>query len=255
MPLGRKVHNQTFRRRPGRMDVGVAFAKQHERHVAPEQTRSGDNDRFKHGPRIGRRLADDAQYLCGRGLPRERLPRFVDVPRVHHRDLSLNGEALNERDLPVGERTNLPSKEIDDPDDGAALAQRHTEVSSDAADLDAGDGQGNPVAVGLGCGKVGDVKKGPLLDGSAEDLRRRNRLAIEEFEIGHGEVASADRARSIAVEEPHAAEGRPAEPHCPFHDRFEHRREIALRRIDDLEHFGRRGLLRDRLVALGERGH
>ena len=59
------------------MDVSVAFAEQHERHVAAEQTRSGDNNQFKHGPCIGRRLADDLQDLGRRVLPRQRLGEFT----------------------------------------------------------------------------------------------------------------------------------------------------------------------------------
>ena len=40
--------------------------------------------------------------------------------------------------------------------------------------------------------------------------------------------------------------------HCFFEHRVEHRREVAGRRIDDLQHLGRRGLLLQRLARLGQ---
>jgi len=75
--LGREVRHRAFRRRPGRVNIGVAFAKQHERHVAAQKSRRRDDDPLKHRLRVGRRLADDAEDL-GRGrLPRHRLGEFA----------------------------------------------------------------------------------------------------------------------------------------------------------------------------------
>ncbi len=145
--LGSEVRDWTLRRRPGRMDVGVAFAKQHERHVAPEQTRGGDNDPFEHRPRVGRRLADDAEDLGRRGLPRQRLLRLVDEPCVLHRDLRLDGEGLRERDLPVAERPGRLAPEHDNSEDDAVLAHRHSDESPDPAKFDACNRQGIPLAV------------------------------------------------------------------------------------------------------------
>src|SRR5215469_671367 len=44
-----------------------------------------------------------------------------------------------------------------------------------------------------------------------------------------------------------------AEAHCLFEHRIEYGREVARRRVDDLQYLGGRGLLSERLVALGQR--
>ena len=43
-----------------------------------------------------------------------------------------------------------------------------------------------------------------------------------------------------------------AQPHCLFQHRVEHRREIAGRGVDDLQHLGGRGLLLQCLARLGD---
>jgi hypothetical protein len=45
--------------------------------------------------------------------------------------------------------------------------------------------------------------------------------------------------------------GGPTKTHRPFEHRIEHRREIAGRRIDDLQYLSARGLLSERLVSFG----
>ena len=46
-------------------------------------------------------------------------------------------------------------------------------------------------------------------------------------------------------------EGGPAQPHRLFQHRIEHRRQIAGRGVDDLQHLGGRGLLFQRLALFG----
>ena len=48
------------------------------------------------------------------------------------------------------------------------------------------------------------------------------------------------------------AEGSPAQPHRLFQHRVEHRRQIAGRGVDDLQHLGGRGLLLQRLALFGD---
>ena len=59
------------------------------------------------------------------------------------------------------------------------------------------------------------------------------------------------RREALAVIGRHEPESGLAEAHRLFEHRVEHRREIAGRGIDDLQHLGGRGLLLQRLVAFG----
>src|SRR6516165_8533722 len=65
-------------------------------------------------------------------------------------------------------------------------------------------------------------------------------------------AAGRYRAKAFAVVGPQPAERSAAEAVRLFQDRIEHRREFALRGIDDAEHFRRRRLLLQRLPRLGE---
>ena len=63
--------------------------------------------RVEHRREIAGRRIDDLQDLGGRGLLLQRLARLGDQPRVLHRDDRLRREVLQQRDLLVGERTDL----------------------------------------------------------------------------------------------------------------------------------------------------
>ena len=60
-----------------------------------------------------------------------------------------------------------------------------------------------------------------------------------------------DGAKLISVVELKAPVRDVTEAVAAFQDRVEHRREVAGRGIDDLQHLGSRGLLLQRLVTLG----
>ena len=67
------------------------------------------------------------------------------------------------------------------------------------------------------------------------------------------EIRSAtgcDRATEIALDPKNVAIRRTAQTQRLLQNRVEHRREVAGRRIDDLQHLGGRGLPSERLVAL-----
>ena len=59
------------------------------------------------------------------------------------------------------------------------------------------------------------------------------------------------RSEVFAIINQQAAEIGRAEIMCLLQHRVEHRREVAGRGIDDLQHLGGRGLLLQRLVTLG----
>ena len=58
--------------------------------------------------------------------------------------------------------------------------------------------------------------------------------------------------KRIAVVRAKRTTNRFAEPHGLFEHRVEHRREVAGRGVDDLQHLGGRGLLLQRLARLGQ---
>jgi hypothetical protein len=64
-------------------------------------------DRVEHRLDICRRAADDAQDLGRRGLPVERLLRFVEQADVLDRDHRLVGEDLQQPHVLVGEQARL----------------------------------------------------------------------------------------------------------------------------------------------------
>ena len=66
------------------------------------------------------------------------------------------------------------------------------------------------------------------------------------------EAAHGDAAKLLAVPELQAATDGAAQRVRLFHDRLEHRHEVAGRAVDDLQHLGRRSLLLQRLARLGD---
>ena len=138
----------------------------------------GFDDPFEHGPRVGRRLADDAQDFGGRGLPLQRLPRLVDEPRVLHRDQRLARERARKRDLPVRIRPNLVAIEGENAHDLPAVDERHDKDRPGSVDLDAADDQGNPVLVGLRRLEILNVEKGSILGVAAQEVHGGHGLEV-----------------------------------------------------------------------------
>jgi hypothetical protein len=71
-----------------------------------------------------------------------------------------------------------------------------------------------------------------------------NPIAKTRFAI-HG-----TKMKAFTVPNSENAERRLAQPRSLFEHRLEDRREVAGRTVDDLQHLGGRGLLRQRLVTL-----
>ena len=70
--------------------------------------------------------------------------------------------------------------------------------------------------------------------------------------IGGSRASNGGRWKLFAVKSEEDTERRIAQPRRLFEHRIEHRREIAGRRVDDLQHLGGRGLLLQRLAGLGD---
>ena len=65
----------------------------------PAQHPSALGDRIEYGLHVGRRTADDLENLRRRRLPLQRLPGFVEQPRILDRDHRLVGEGLQQGDF------------------------------------------------------------------------------------------------------------------------------------------------------------
>ena len=63
--------------------------------MSASQSRAADfSKRIEHGLQIERRAADDLEHVGGGGLLLQRLPQFVEQPRVLDGDDGLGGEVL-----------------------------------------------------------------------------------------------------------------------------------------------------------------
>src|SRR6516165_10576742 len=87
---------------------------------------------------VAGRAVDDLQYLGGRGLLLQRLARFVDQPRILHRNDRLRREILQQRNLLVGERPDLLMVGSNRAEDRVVLNERHHQQGPHTTELDGG---------------------------------------------------------------------------------------------------------------------
>ena len=134
------------------------------------------------------------------------------------------------------------------------LQQRHEQAGAGAAELDQRDAVGVAALIGLGGDEVGNVDD-PL---SFKDPRRTGSRSIDSrgvagivLGVSRRHAPCRSKAKALAVVGSQLAELRAAQPHRLFEHRVENRGEVAGRGIDDLQYLGGRGLLSERLVALG----
>ena len=127
------IGNQTLRCHSGRGEEEVALAKQDNRHFAAEHMPGSFDNPFEHGPGVGGRLADDPQDLGRRRLPRQRLLRFVEEPRVLDCDDRLIGEGLQEFHVVRGEGARFLARHADHAYAGAVAHQRREQHAAIAA--------------------------------------------------------------------------------------------------------------------------
>ena len=92
----------------------------------------GRKDRFQ----LARRRADDAQDIRCRGLLLQRLPQFIEQPRVLDGDDGLSGEALHECDLLASEGAHFRSVDADGTDQFIVFEHRHCDKAARAGHPD-----------------------------------------------------------------------------------------------------------------------
>ena len=106
-------------------------AKSQHHIIDPTNPRRALDDGVEHRLHVGRRAADDAEHLGRRRLMLQRLAQFrvallefLEQPHVLDGDDRLVGEGLQQRDLLLGERTDLQSANMNHPDGDAFAQQR-----------------------------------------------------------------------------------------------------------------------------------
>ena len=91
--------------------------------MSASQSRAADSTSvLQHGLQIEGRAADDLEHVGGGGLLLQRLPQFVEQPRVLDGDDGLGGEVLHQRDLLVGEWPNFLAVDRDCPTSSSSLS-------------------------------------------------------------------------------------------------------------------------------------
>ena len=102
---------------------------------------------FEHGRKdrlqLAGRRTDDAQDIRRRRLLLQRLPQFIEQPRVLDGDDRLRGKIPHQCDLLVGKRLHLLPIDVDGADQHIVLEHWHGEQCADAGQFDAGDGEGS----------------------------------------------------------------------------------------------------------------
>src|SRR6516165_10810324 len=101
--------------------------------------------RLEHGLKFARRRADDAQYLGGRRLLLQRLPQFIEQPRVLDGDYGLGGEVRHQRYLLLGGWCNLLEVNSDKADYFRVPEHRDAKQSANPATSAAATGSGSPI--------------------------------------------------------------------------------------------------------------
>jgi hypothetical protein len=212
--------------------------------------------------KIEGRAADDLQHVAGRGLVLERflqvagaLLQLAEQPRILHRDHRLRGEILQQRDLLLGERPNLPAVDHNVAEHPSVLQQRHQKVGAGASEIDQSEAIGVAALIGLGGNEVGDVNK--ALTG--QDARRPGAGPINAqvapcvvLNISGRHPVCRGQTEPLAVIGAQLAEGTAAQAQRFRQHRIEHRGEVAGRAVDDLQYLGSRRLLLQGLARLGD---
>ncbi|MFZ1152920.1 MAG: hypothetical protein WAR76_24835 [Xanthobacteraceae bacterium] len=105
----------------------AALVQKNNRIISVAMPRGRLDERIEHRLKIEGRAANDLEHVGSGGLLLERLPQFVEQPRVLDGDDGLSGEVCNQRDLLVGERPDLDPPNRDDADDPIFSQHRHSE--------------------------------------------------------------------------------------------------------------------------------
>ena len=178
--------------------------------------------------------------------------QFIEQARVLHRDDRLRREVLYEGNLLVGKGTNLAAIGGDGTEQLIVFAQRHDEVSPNA-DL-GGDPRSRIVgALSRHLPNIIYVDERLALDQPGMRVARAGMKAVvHPFAQLHRRVMDSRPPEAFTVIGEQHTGLSSAEAMRLIQHRFEHRFEVTRRAVDDLQYFGGRGLLLQRLACLGQ---
>ncbi len=235
------------RRRP----VCLVIADDDMGRVRRTQPRGGFDQRVQNRLEVERRPADHLQHVARGGLILERLCQIVGASAdlvqqagVLDGDHGLRCKAPEKRDLLFRERAHLLAGRNDLAQQPAVLAQGHPQQGPDPALC---RHPGHRVV------ERGDVER--VVEVCAVDQAPQAGAGDVTFEKPFRQrfryVVQRNGTKLLAVVELQAAMSHPAKRVRFGQNSLEHRRKVARRRVDDLQHLGRRGLLFQRLALLG----
>jgi hypothetical protein len=175
-----------------------------------------------------------------------------EEPRVLHRDDRLRGEILQQCNLIAGKWPHLAAIDREVPQHSIVPKQRDDEHGSNAAEIGYRPGYCITVLVVLGLSEVVDLDN--ALAAQQTLLWPGRPVRPSSKELGQSRWRAADRcsAHQLALISPQRADIDLAQAGRLFKHCIEHWREVAGRRIDDLQYLGGRGLLRQRLARFGQ---
>jgi hypothetical protein len=239
----------------GRQERHGLAVEAHERALLRlAETPAARDDGAEHRGDVRGRAADHAEDLARGRLLVQRLREIavaglelLEQPDVLDRDDRLVGEGLHERDLLVGEGSDLELEDREDAHEGLPLEHRNAEHRPDRVHLR------RHVGVLRIRPYVGDVHRPPLEGGprGAAVPPGGDRIPLDRVHELRRRVVPRGRPEELTVE---AEDERPlgvAQPDGVLGQRVEHGLQVERRAADDLEHLARRGLL---LQGLGEVG-
>jgi hypothetical protein len=215
--------------------------------------------RTEHRREIAGRGIDDLQYLGGRGLLLQRLAEvavagveLVEQPGALDGDRGLVREGLEQLDLGAGEGLHIASSAADHAERLTFSEHRHSEerpVIDHRLQYVARPG----VVVGVGQDILGmhrlRVDKGAAHDERPHGCSREEAVKCRRLLRRH--AVDRDQVELPVFEARHGAELRFADPGRARDDGLKYRGKLAGRAVDDLQHRGGGGLLRQRFIALG----
>src|ERR1700730_8199957 len=219
------------------------------------QPRGGLHQRIEHRLQIESRATYDLEHVAGRGLVFERFfeiavafAQFAEQPRVLHRNHRLRREVLQQGNFFFGKQPNLLALGNNLSKQTIVVAQWHKQNRADAGEFERGTYD-----------RIGNLRRVRYLHNasSAQQLTERVRSAGSKSlpqAIGKARCETSRRYRTIflAIIDIQTPERGAAEPVCLFQNRIEHRREVAGRRVDDLQDLRGRRLLLQGLSRLGD---
>ena len=210
------------------------------------------------GLEVEGRAADDLEHIGGGGLLLQRFAQLLEQSCILDSDDGLIGKIGDQLDLLVGERADLPAVDENGADELVLHEHRHTQDCPCTGSLNQRDDAWIMLEIALIFLEVEEVEDG-LGAGNARkrrvlDFRWTNhRLASIPLDvIACRGTVHRDRAEGISFAQKHAAVLGPADARGVGQHGLEHRRKLAGRAGDDLEHLGSRRLPLEQFAQLVE---